>query len=437
MEVTRAIPAGDEAIQPPAAGPSSPAAGRLWNRNFFLLWQGQTVSRLGDQAFAIAMMFWLMQATGSASLMGFLMTASTIPGVLLTPFGGTFADRHSRVRILVACDLLSGIGTLAFAGLMFGTKSQPVLLAALFALALLGAIVRAFFMPAISAAIPDLVPAESVAAANSANQFTVQTSMLAGQGVGGVLYHLLGAPLLFLADGLSYLFAAVSEAFVHTPPPPPRPPVPPGQVWRVFLGETREGLRYVWGRRGLRDFVLIAALLNFFAMPTLVLFPFYVSGTLHTGAAWYGFLLAAVSAGSIAGYLAAGALKLTGKARGRALVAGLIVGPFLLGILGYVTVKLAALAVIFLSGFAMGLVNIYILTTLQLSTPTELRGRVMGLLATLGGGLVPIGMAIGGVVGDLTGKNIPVIFAVCGALQVTTTLTLATRKECREFLDQG
>ena len=421
----------------PAAAPAAPV--RLWNRNFFLLWQGQTVSQLGNQAFGVAMMFWILEKTGSASLMGLLMSLSVLPGVILAPFGGTFADRHRRVRILVVCDLLAGLGILLLAGLLFTSPPVQVFLRALFAIALLGGIVRSFFMPAIQAAIPDLVPRERLASANSLNQFSVQTSLLLGQAAGGLFYQLFGAPLLFLVDALSFLFAAGSSSLISLPPTAPVQRTEGGiwQILRGFFAETASGVHYVLERKGLRDFVAIAALLNFLFSPVIVLLPFYVHNQLGAKPAWYGYLLAAMSAGSIAGFALAGMLRLQGKTRGWALLGGLVAGPGLFGILGSILLPWLALVVAFLGGLALGLVNIYLVTMLQSSVPGELRGRVLGLLGTLSGGLMPIGMALAGWLGDVTHKNIPLLFGVAGALSVASTLLLATRKECRAFLAEA
>jgi len=255
--------------------------------------------------------------------------------------------------------------------------------------------------------------------------------------VAGTLYTYLGAALLFIVDGVSYLFAAVSELFIADPWKKPEKPPASGGVFREFLRETLEGLRYVGTQTGMRDFVLVACLLNFLGTPMFVLLPFHVDKGLRAGGEWYGFLLAAMSVGSILGYALAGMLSLRGAARGWTLVSGLLLGPLFLSAVGFVHFRWLALALCLASGLSLGLVNIYLVTLLQISTPAELRGRVLGFLATLGGGLIPLGMALGGWLGDLTGKNIPLLFGGCGALSVLITAVLATRSECRKFLAQG
>ena len=69
---------------------------KLFNRNYFLLWQGQFVSQLGNQVYAVAMLFWITHATNSASVLGLMMMLSSLPAVILGPIGGTLADRQSR-----------------------------------------------------------------------------------------------------------------------------------------------------------------------------------------------------------------------------------------------------------------------------------------------------------------------------------------------------
>ena len=408
---------------------------RLLSRNFLLLWQGQAVSRLGNQAFAVAMMFWVMEKTGSASLMGLLMTFSMLPGVLLGPVGGTFADRHSRIRILVVCDLLSGVGVLVLAFLMMSMPNAVhVIIPVLFVVAVLGGVIQAFFMPAIAASIPDLVAPERLAAANSLNQFSNQASLLIGQAAGGVLYNTLGAPLLFLIDGLSYLFSGVSASFIRLPPRPRPQEEEKEPVFRAYLRQTAEGFRYVWQNAGLRSFMFAASFLNFLIMPIMVLFPFYVSLYLRQGSEWYGFLMAGMSAGAVAGFVLAGILKLQGAARARGILAGMLVMPSLFGLLGFVRIPALAVAVVFLAGVSMGLINVYLVTMVQRSTASEIRGRVMGLLNTLGGALMPIGMALGGFVGDLTGKNVPLIYAVSAGASVLLVLVFSLRRDFRDFL---
>jgi MFS family permease len=407
---------------------------KLLNRDFVLLWQGQLVSQFGNQAFLVASMFWTMQVTGSASLMGVLMTLSALPAVVLGPIGGTFADWYPRRAIIVWSDVLSGLAVLALAALFLLHAAQPVLIAVLLAAVVVLGVIKAFFQPAIAAALPDLVPADQLAAANSMSQFSTQASGVVGQGLGGILYSLLGAPVLFLVDGLSYLVSAISEAFIHIPH---RERVVAGsarEAMAAFRRDTAEGLRWVWQRVGMRNLLLAAAVLNFVMMPVFVLLPFYVERTLGRGAAWYGFLLAALSVGAITGYVLSGAVRVTGRTRGRVLVGSFVAVGGVTGALGFVHHAPVALALVFVVGVMSGIINIHIATLLQSRTPGGIRGRVMSLVMAIATAATPLGMMLGGVLGDLTGKNVPLIYGACGVAAVVFIGAAAANREFREFL---
>ncbi len=416
----------------------APTRERLFNRDFVLLWQGQLVSQVGNQAHVIALMFWILEATRSASLMGLLGMSAALPGVVLSPLGGAIADRHSRKALLVVADLVRGIAVLLLAALLFTHGSDTrLVVAALFVTAVVAGIMGALFRPAVSAAIPDLVPASRVQAANSLTQLSAQGSQFAGQAIGGVLYRTLGAPLLFLVDGISYLLSAGSELFLRIPQrlPAARPGL--GAVARGYLSDTREGLAWIWRRTGMRTFILTATAINFLFMPIAVLLPFYVTDVLGKGAAWYGFLLAALSLGSIAGLLLAGTLRLTGPARARALAAALLLTAASMGGLGLVRSPAAALALMFAAGLLAAVLNVTVVTLLQLATPQELRGRVMGLVMSLASAATPLGMAVGGVLGDLTGKAIPGIYVGVGVAAGAVAVGAFLRPGFREFLGGG
>jgi len=133
----------------------------------------------------------------------------------------------------------------------------------------------------------------------------------------------------------------------------------------------------------------------------------------------------------------AGTLRLAGAARGRFVMALLGVAPVPMAVAGFLHLPVAALAAAFVIGIMIGMINVNILTLLQTSTPREMRGRVMGLWTSLVTGLMPVGMAVGGIAGDLTGKNIPLIFSTCSALTLAIICAALSRRSTRQFLAQA
>lgn len=408
---------------------------KLFNRNFCLLWQGQLVSQLGSQAFAIAMMFWIKHETGSASLMGLLMMLSMLPSVILGPIAGTVADHYSRRKIIIVCDLLSGVGVSLLALVMLFSPAQAdFLLAGLFAVSLLIGILKSFFNPAISAAIPDLVPKERISAANSLNQSSVQISTFVGQGLGGYLFVLLGAPVLFLVDGLSYLFSAASESFITIPQRLPEKSSSWRQKLQRFKSDLVAGFRFAWNNPGMRALFFMATFLNFFVMPIILLLPFYVEDFLNVSPAWYGYILAVFGLGSLLGYGVAGAVNLPGKIRALLIVLALILMSSGMAAFAVVDEAVTALLLMLTVGILNGYININIITLLQITTSAEMRGRIFGLLTTLTAGLMPISMALGGIIGDLTQHNIPLIYGTCGSLMILFSILTAFSPAFRNFL---
>jgi len=408
---------------------------KLFNRNYFLLFQGQLVSRLGSQVYAIAMVLWIKDATGSATLMGLLMMVSAIPGVLLSPMGGAIADRFSRRMILVISDLTRGLAMLVVAALIYTmADSVNLLLGTLFVVAILTGTVTAFFRPAIAAAIPDLVPKDRVVTANSLGQLSLQLSVFFGQGLGGTLFRLLGAPFLFLINGISFLYASFSESLIKMPEVAPKEELSVNEHWQAFVVDLKEGFRYAWNRPGLRELVFISAVINFFTIPAIVLLPFFVEDTLGVRVDWYGFILVSFGLGGLLGYLFAGIVRLPGRSRMYLMLTFMIGQSVLYGVLGFMPRPIFVVILAIVAGFMGGYITVNITTVLQLSTPSEIRGRVFGLLGMVAGGLTPIAMGLSGIIADALDQNIPLIYAVSGGIMVLLSILVALLPQTRDLL---
>lgn len=384
----------------------------LLNRHFALLWQGQAISQLGNQAFLIAATYLTLERTGSSSLVAAVMMASTLPLAVVGPIGGAFADRHSRRAILVTTDLLRGVAVGGVGLALVASDASALHVPLLVAVAAISGFLAALFAPAAQALLPELVPAERLAPANALMHMSGQACTLLGQAAGGALYVAWGAAPLLLFDAASFVYAGVSTSFI----PPDRPMRRATGRLKAVLGqyasELREGMAHV-SRGGLVPLLVTFAGVNFLFMPVFVLLPLYVRDVLVRGPEWYGFLLAASAAGAVTGS-AASALLPTRWPRSHVVlgcIAGIALGVLALAYTERPWIAFPAFALI---GTLASVINVVVITLIQSAVSSEVRGRVMAIVIAISTAAVPLGMAAGGVAGDVFRDSLAAVFAACG-----------------------
>ncbi len=330
--------------------------------------------------------------------------------------GGVMADRFSRTRLLVVIDAVSGLCVLAVSAMFFVLPGDhwmlvPVLLVVHF----VRGCCASLFHPVASALLPDLVAKNSINRANSTFQTSIQITILIGQVTGGVLYRLLGAPLLMLIDGVSFLLSALSELFIRDPERSTERP----QKEFHLVRDLKDGWRFTGRLRGFRLYVFEASWVNLFISSLFVMLPFYVEDVLGVSPAWYGYLLSSLGMGVLVGGLIARRFPQPGKLRGTIQIVGLTYLSGCLAVLSFARTPIQAMAVLFTAWMCVGFHGVLLTTLIQKRTPSEYRGRVFSLLNLIRTGLMPIGMAIFGVLIDSLGDLTQLMFwCGCGGLAV-------------------
>lgn len=400
-----------------------PEPQRVWNKNFLLLWQGSLVSMLGDRLYEIALGFWILAVTGSTGLMGTLMAVSMIPRVLLSPIAGVAADRYNRKRLIILMDAVRGIvitlvGAAAFRGVLeiWMVFSAGVVLG----------MCSAFFDPASGSIFPDLVPRKKLEKANSAFALIRSGSSIAGNSLGGFLYVTLGAPLMFLLNGISYLFSSFTEVFITVP-------VHPAENQKLsFMQDMREGYRYVWNNKGLRILLIVGAFLNFFAViGIMLLLPMFQQNPV-LGPARYGIFMAVSASGNLLGMIFVSIKTISPEKRFSWFMGSLLFFTSLFVLIPLLQIFPLMLVLALLSGAGNSVVNILLQTVMQLTIPPDKRGKVFSLLSMLLTGLMPVAMALGGWLGEF----LPLNFVIAGSMVLCGIpgLFLLGNQDFRKFI---
>lgn len=386
----------------------------LWHRPFALLWSGQTTSRFGDALYRIALAWWVVQQTGSATAMGAVFVLSTAPMLVFLPFGGLVSDRFPRVTVMLSSDLLRGVLVAGVALLdLIGRLSfwHIYLASALFGL------VEAFFQPAYTAAIPEITPQESLTSANSLSSLSLQTVGVVGPAVGALIVGRAGTSLAFALDAASFF---VSSLFLLPLLAISQRPRLHQRTGRLFV-DLREGLSVVAGTPWLWVTIGIASVSNVtLAGPRAVVLPFLVKDHLHADVGALGLLYSSASVGAVIAAVWLGRIRRIPHRGVLAYAAWITSGAALMWFGAAPSVAMVVPAAVVL-GASVATFGLIWTNSLQELVPRDLLGRVSSIDYLGSFALLPVGMGVAAWATERVGA--PSVFLLGGA--ATTVLAIA------------
>jgi MFS family permease len=210
------------------------------NRNFRLLYIGQAISQLGDWFNTVAVYALLLDLTGSATAVAWMLIVQLLPIAVIGPFAGVVVDRLNRRRIMMAADLLRGILIL---GLLLVRSADHIWIAYVVTACAVAA--TAFFEPARTATIPNVTTPEQLLPANALASATWSAMLAVGASVGGLVTAVFGRDAAFIINSASFFVSALFIALTRYDATPLRRPRRATVAAVTGIADLIEGLRYV------------------------------------------------------------------------------------------------------------------------------------------------------------------------------------------------
>ena len=398
---------------------------KLWNKDFILLLQGNAVSTIGDLMYSVAIGYWVYEQTGSSGLMGVMSAISMLVTMFLSPFSGSIVDKCNRKWVLVGTDIMQGMIMLGIG--LLACLDKLNIFGVLFAvfLASLGSV---FYSPAVRTLMIDIIPHDDMTRGESIFSGSNSLINMAGTAFSGVLVAFFGVPLIVIINGLSNLYSAVSELFIHVPQT-----VQQGARVSVksILRDSKEAVRMILSDKFLQLFVPCALLLNLLAAgPLTLILPFCMEKGFTVD--MYGYLMAIWSAGFLICVLVLGAVKLTPRIRFWVLVVGFISSVLFL-CFTYLSKQFVPLCIMaFFAAFANCAGNTIFNASLMLALPEENRGAILGFIQSASVGGTALSAVIYGILGDVL--PLYLVFAVGNLLSLAPMLYLCFSPRTKEFV---
>ena len=400
-------------------------AKKLFNKDYILLLQSSAVSTIGDLMYSVAIGYWVFEQTGSSSLMGVMSSISMFVTMFLSPFSGSIIDRCNRKWIMVGMDLMQSAVMLTIGALAYMNKLNVpgVLIAAL--LAALGSV---FYSPAVSTLILDIVPRDDMVRGKSLYSGVHSLINTVGTAFSGVLVAFFGVPLIVVINGLSNLYSAITEFFIHVPQTAQQgTQVTPQSILR----DSRTAVKTIFSESCLRLFIPCALVLNLLgAGPMALALPFCMEKGFSVDA--YGYLMAVFTSAYLIGTLMLGVIRFSPKARYWMMALGFSVSVVFMLLLYLSTQFLPMCLFAFIGAFLNCAGNTLFNASLMLALPETNRGAILGFMQSASTGGSALSALLYGVLGDVF--PLYLVFAAGSIISLIPMLYLCFHPRTKRFV---
>lgn len=356
-------------------------------RPFRYFWLGRGISLLGDQFTAIALLWFVLQLTGSGLALGTVLLCFGLPGILTSSVLGNLLDRY-QPRLVIGCDdacralIIGAIPALHWLGFLH--------LWMIYVLSALAGALMPATLVGTRVLLPHLVADDELENANALMSVSLNLPMLFGPAIAGVLVSRVGGPAVLVIDALSFLVMA-GIAFLL-----PRIPRPPHVEEGTETDRGHwQGFRELVHLREVRIITLLSLLFFLAYYPLEPALPLYSRDVLKAGASGYGLLWSGFGVGAVLGLLAIPWLGRLSRPGMTFSAIAVLWGLFLVPLM-FIPHLVAAMVFLGLAGCAWGPYTTIETTLLQRLVPAHQRGRVFGARTALTTATGPIGVFVGG-----------------------------------------
>lgn len=370
-------------------------------RAFFTIWTGQAFSLLGSHLVQFALVWWLTESTGSATVLAMATMVAILPGVVIGPVAGALVDRWKRRWVMVVADGVIALTTLWATLLAWNGLLQPW---HVYVIMFIRATAGGFHWPAMQASTSLMVPERLLSRVAGLNQTLYGLMQIAAPALGALLLSVSALPVILMIDVITAAMAITPLLFIDVPQPPRQQQVEAAVAKPSVVADLISGVRYVIKWPGLLMLMAMAMIINFVVNPAFSLMPILVIRNFNGGVGHLGALESALGIGMVLGGLV---LSAWGGFQRRLLTSlvGLIGMGFGVLVMGLTppTAFVGAVGAIFLVGFMNPIVNGPVFAVMQATVAPEMQGRVFTLLQSAASAMSPLSLAVAGPVADTIG----------------------------------